>query len=30
MEVKLSIAKQVSEIVGFKRTKLLAMTKVNE
>jgi len=30
MEVKLSTAKQVSEIVGFKRTKLLAMTKVNE
>ena len=30
MEVKLSIAKQVSEIVCFKRTKLLAMTKVNE
>jgi len=30
MEVKLSIAKQVSEIVCFKSTKLLAMTKVNE
>jgi len=30
MEVKLSTAKQVSEIIGFKRTKLLAMTKVNE
>jgi len=30
MEVKLSIAKQVSEIIFFKRTKLLAMTKVNE
>jgi len=30
MEVKLSIAKQVSEIDGFKRTKLLTMTKVNE
>jgi len=30
MEVKLSTAKQLSEIVGFKRTKLLAMTKVNE
>jgi len=30
MEARLSIAKQVSEIVGFKRTKLLAITKVNE
>ena len=30
MEARLSTAKQVSEIVGFKRTKLMAMTKVNE
>jgi predicted DNA-binding transcriptional regulator AlpA len=30
MEARLLTAKQVSEIVGFKRTKLLAMTKVNE
>jgi len=30
MEVKLSTAKQVSEIVDFNKTKLLAMTKVNE
>jgi hypothetical protein len=30
MEARLSTAKQVSEIVGFIRTKLLAMAKVNE
>jgi len=30
MEARLSTAKQVSEIVGFKKTKLLAMTKFNE
>jgi len=30
MEARLSTAKQVSEIVGFNRTKSMAMTKVNE
>jgi hypothetical protein len=30
MEVRLSTAKQVSEIVCFKRTNFLTMTKVNE
>jgi hypothetical protein len=30
MEARLSTAKQVSEIVCFKRTNLMTMTKVNE
>ena len=30
MEARLSTASHVNEIVGFKRTKLTAMIKVNE
>jgi hypothetical protein len=30
MEARLLATKQVSEIVGFKRINLIAMTKVNE